>query len=100
MNWLSLILPVGLVALAGCGDDDGSTPTPPATASSQASPKTVEAPATRPTPRARTGTAIAVRDSQYGAMLFNSKKQATYIFENDPKARPSATANAPRPGHR
>jgi predicted lipoprotein with Yx(FWY)xxD motif len=31
------------------------------------------------------GTAITVGDSEFGDMLFDSNKQAIYIFENDPK---------------
>ncbi len=30
-----------------------------------------------------TGTGIVAKDSQYGRMLFNSKKQAIYIFQRD-----------------
>ena len=31
------------------------------------------------------GTTITLGDSEFGSMLFDSKKQAIYIFENDPK---------------
>ena len=33
------------------------------------------------------GTHLVVRDSQFGSMLFNAKKQAIYVFESDPKNR-------------
>ena len=33
----------------------------------------------------RKGTRIVLGDSEFGSMLFNAKKQAIYIFENDPK---------------
>jgi predicted lipoprotein with Yx(FWY)xxD motif len=37
--------------------------------------------------RKPTGTAIEVRDSEFGPMLFGAGGQAIYIFENDPKGR-------------
>ena len=35
----------------------------------------------------RQGTTITVGDSEFGAMLFDSNKQAIYIFENDPEGK-------------
>jgi predicted lipoprotein with Yx(FWY)xxD motif len=86
MKTLSLLLAAGLLALAGCGDDGSgdsksagdSEPTTAVTAQPQ--------PAPRPKP-APTGTKIAVAGSDYGTMLFDSRKQAIYSFENDPKGR-------------
>jgi predicted lipoprotein with Yx(FWY)xxD motif len=36
-------------------------------------------------PTERDGVRLTVRDSEFGEMLFDSKRQAIYIFENDPQ---------------
>ena len=59
------------LALAACGDggeDEPSASAPP--------PEAVKEEAA--------GTEIVLGDSEYGSMLFNAKRQAIYIFENDP----------------
>ena len=74
-----------LLVLAGCGDDDGgddASQSPPETQITTPS-STEQAPAERKP----AGTTITVADSEFGPMLFDSKKQAIYIFENDPKGR-------------
>jgi predicted lipoprotein with Yx(FWY)xxD motif len=86
MKRIATFLTLGLLVLAGCGDDggdsDGSSAPPPAerTATAPASPTE----AAKPEP-ARTGTKIVLGDSQFGSMLYDSRKQAIYIFEKDPK---------------
>lgn len=87
MKYLSMLLVVGLLAVAGCGDDEssdsesaGTTPT----ASAPSAPTTTAAPEPEP---ARTGTKITVAESDYGEMLFDARKQAIYIFQNDPKGK-------------
>jgi predicted lipoprotein with Yx(FWY)xxD motif len=79
----TLLLSSGLLVLAGCGDNgggsNGSSTPPPAESTAAA---TAPAPAT-PKP-ARTGTQIVLGDSQFGSMLYDSRKQAIYIFEKDP----------------
>jgi predicted lipoprotein with Yx(FWY)xxD motif len=82
------ILVIGaLLALAGCGGEEErpaaraepSEPTPAATAT--------------PTPTAAeqeeagkpAGTKLTVAESEFGSMLFDSRKQAIYIFERDSK---------------
>jgi predicted lipoprotein with Yx(FWY)xxD motif len=79
MRAASILLVAALVALAGCGDDD--EPAPPTEPAPRA-----EAPPTQAAPAPR-GTTIALRDSEFGPMLFDSKRQAIYIFENDPKGK-------------
>jgi predicted lipoprotein with Yx(FWY)xxD motif len=75
------------IAFGACGDDDtpgagvgAAAPTPAETAP----PRTAEE---TPRPRPR-GTTIVLRDSEFGPMLFNARRQAIYIFEND---RPNRT---------
>jgi predicted lipoprotein with Yx(FWY)xxD motif len=58
------------LALVGCSDADEK---PSATTSRAAS---------RAEPSA-TGTKLVVRQSDFGRMLFNARKQAIYIFDND-----------------
>ena len=71
-----MLLLAGAVAVAGCGGEDeerASAPVPP--------PETTERAAkARPA-----GTVITLGDSEFGSMLFDSRKQAIYIFERDPK---------------
>ncbi len=72
-----MLLLAGAVAVAGCGggedEERASAPVPP--------PETTERAAkARPA-----GTVITLGDSEFGSMLFDSRKQAIYIFERDPK---------------
>ena len=71
MRWTATLLAAGLVALAGCGNAD-EEPSRQAVAP--------------PQPAAR-GTAITLGESDFGRMLFDSRRQAIYIFENDPKGK-------------
>jgi predicted lipoprotein with Yx(FWY)xxD motif len=88
MRVATMLLLVAL--LVGCGADDEETSARP---SPSASPAATEAaseatPADRASPRARRrGTRIRVGDSEFGTMLFDSKRQAIYIFERDPARR-------------
>ena len=86
MKRAAVICVAGLVLLAGCGDDDES----PAAAGRDSAAKTERAP--KESPRAETapreapepkGTTITLGDSEFGSMLFDSRKQAIYIFERD-----------------
>jgi len=83
MTKASMLLVIGLVALAGCGDDDDSS------ASNAPPPKDDAAKEEAATKRDDTaiaagkGTTITVGDSEFGSMLFDSNEQAIYIFEND-----------------
>ena len=74
----------GLAAMAGCGGDGGdSASTTTTTAPPRQAP---ESTVTGPEPAAEPkGTAVTVGDSEFGPMLFDSKKQAIYVFERDPK---------------
>ena len=97
MKTISILLVAGLLALAGCGDDDdgsrrlerlgadergGDEEEEEAAAmkKEEAAMKKEEAAA-----MAGEGTTITLGDSEFGPMLFDSKKQAIYIFENDSK---------------
>jgi predicted lipoprotein with Yx(FWY)xxD motif len=93
MKTISTFLTIGLLVLAGCGDDDDdSTGGAPVTTGDEAAMEK-EGDAMEKEDDAmekeddamKAGTAITVADSEFGEMLFDSKKQAIYIFENDPK---------------
>jgi predicted lipoprotein with Yx(FWY)xxD motif len=85
MKPISTFLTIASLALAGCGDDDAATPEP-ATTQSEASMEKKEGGAMKKEGEAtKAGTAITVGDSEFGEMLFDSKGQAIYIFENDRK---------------
>lgn len=99
MKLLTMLLIAGLVALAGCGDDDDA----PASGSQQAAmeEKKAEQAAMEKKEAEQAamekkesdgavmekgdGTKVAVAGSEFGDMLFGPEKQAIYIFENDPK---------------
>ena len=82
---LVVLVSAVVLALAGCGsDDDPKSEESQPVARDTAPAQTQTTPAEKP---AAEGTAITVRDSEFGPMLFDSKKQAIYIFENDSKGR-------------
>jgi predicted lipoprotein with Yx(FWY)xxD motif len=94
MKTLTILLTIGLLALAGCGDDDddsGGSAT--ATGGEEtvmekkddAAMKKEDAAMKEEGDAMKAGTAITVGDSEFGEMLFDANKQAIYIFENDPK---------------
>ena len=93
---MKMVLALALAAvlmLAACGDDDeeGAAPATTAAPAQQAE----EAPAEEPAEeeeappgadhegRAEESTRIVLAGSEFGDMLFDSKKQAIYIFERD-----------------
>jgi predicted lipoprotein with Yx(FWY)xxD motif len=83
MKKISVLAVTGLlVVIAGCGGGDDSDGSPPAVQTQQRE----QAPTNQETTaRKASGTTITVRDSEFGSMLFDAKKQAIYIFENDRK---------------
>jgi predicted lipoprotein with Yx(FWY)xxD motif len=93
MKKISTLLVTGLLALAGCGGDDDSGASQSqeeaamkkedaAMKKEDAAMKKEEA-AKKDGAAMAAGTTITVGDSEFGEMLFDSKKQAIYIFEND-----------------
>jgi predicted lipoprotein with Yx(FWY)xxD motif len=90
---LPRILLVALaLAVPGCGDgeDEGATRAPSArdSATTATAPPGTTEPEADDSDRARTaGTEIALGDSEFGRMLFDSKKQAIYIFERDSEGK-------------
>jgi predicted lipoprotein with Yx(FWY)xxD motif len=94
MKTITILLTTGLLALAGCGDDDDdSGGSAPAGSADETVMEKKEGDAMKKEDDAMkkdgdamaAGTAITVGDSEFGEMLFDSNKQAIYIFENDPK---------------
>jgi len=87
MKTITILLTTGLLALAGCGDDDDdSGGSAPAGSADETVMEKKEGDAMKKDGDAMAaGTAITVDDSEFGDMLFDSNKQAIYIFENDPK---------------
>ena len=76
---LSLALPLALCV--GCGDDDTeSEVAEPTATTSTASPEPAQ-------PALRGGTKLVLGDSQFGRILFDSKKQAIYLFEKETTKR-------------
>jgi predicted lipoprotein with Yx(FWY)xxD motif len=71
MRRISLLLVVAALAAAGCGDDDGDTGAAGDAATATATDRAI----------------ITLRDSNFGPMLFDSNKQAIYVFERDRRNR-------------
>jgi predicted lipoprotein with Yx(FWY)xxD motif len=84
---VSLLLIAGALVLAGCGEDDTSpasksTQTPAVTTTqSETTAAQEQGPSTSPAK----GTTITLGESDFGEMLYDTRKQAIYIFEKDPK---------------
>jgi predicted lipoprotein with Yx(FWY)xxD motif len=104
MKKLTLLLVIGLLALAGCGDEDDSGAGQSQGSKEDAAMKKEEAAMKKEEAAMKkeeaamkkeeaamkkeaAGTRIVLGDSEFGEMLFSSKKQAIYIFENDPKGK-------------
>lgn len=98
---LSVLLVIPVLALAGCGDDDsaaadrseaparpaGTTTATTATATTTTTTEAAASSAETSRAAAPRGTTITLRDSRFGSMLFNARRQAIYIFQNDPRGR-------------
>jgi predicted lipoprotein with Yx(FWY)xxD motif len=87
MRRTALLLLVGALVAAGCGGDDddsnGSASPPAEAAGTTEQQEATTTEREEPAPEARKGTTITLADSEFGTMLFDSKKQAIYIFERD-----------------
>jgi predicted lipoprotein with Yx(FWY)xxD motif len=75
---------VVLALLVGCGDGDASEPAGDSVRVPEGASERAAETAKKP---ARRGTKIVLGDSEFGRMLFNSSKQAIYIFERDKRNR-------------
>ena len=86
---ISVLALIVLFTLSGCGGDDGgSEPTgneSPATTATEEKAAVPEGDGAAEERPSRNGTKVVLGDSEFGRMLFNSKKQAIYIFERDTK---------------
>ena len=91
MRTIPVLLLTGLLALAGCGDEDPTTSEAPrsgetASEDGEAMKKETASEDGEATKKETAGgTTIVVADSEFGSMLFGSDKQAIYIFEKDPE---------------
>ena len=80
-----VLLVAAAMALGGCGDDSEEPETAAPSADTTATQTdTAKEPEREPEPEPK-GTEIVLGDSEFGSMLFDSKRQAIYIFENDSK---------------
>jgi predicted lipoprotein with Yx(FWY)xxD motif len=83
MKTIALVLALGLLALAGCGGDDGdgSGARPEG---ADAAMKKDDAAMKKDDAAMKAGTVITVGDSEFGTMLYDKREQAIYVFEQDP----------------
>jgi predicted lipoprotein with Yx(FWY)xxD motif len=84
MRTISVLLALAALALAACGDDDGDAGSKAASGDA-AMEKKDEAAMEKKDEAAmeKAGTTITLADSDFGPMLFDSNKQAIYVFERD-----------------
>lgn len=80
----ALLIVSGLLAFAGCGGDDDSSPSNAASPDRDTATKPKPAKAGKAKSEAK-GATIALGNSPFGSMLFDSNKRAIYIFEKDPR---------------
>src|SRR5687768_1749392 len=92
MRTISLLLVLAAFVVAGCGDDEGDTAAQPASDDAAmekkddaAMEKKDDAAMEKKDDAAmeKGGATITLRDSNFGPMLFDSNKQAIYVFELD-----------------
>jgi predicted lipoprotein with Yx(FWY)xxD motif len=84
-----MAMTAGLLTLAACGSEEEK----PAAGAPQST--STQPPGTTPTTtvsggggaKKRGGTMVIVADSEFGTMLFDSRKQAIYVFERDSNGR-------------
>ena len=78
MNGRRIALLIACLALTACSDE-GSGGREPAATNTQDTTRTT--PTSEPTPEKPRGTVIEVADSEFGPMLFDTRKQAIYLFD-------------------
>jgi predicted lipoprotein with Yx(FWY)xxD motif len=84
MKMLPMLLITALLAIAGCGSDDET----PVTAGPQGEDAAMQKKDDEDAAMAKgkgKGTTVTIGDSEFGKMIFDSERQAIYIFEKDPK---------------
>jgi predicted lipoprotein with Yx(FWY)xxD motif len=72
------LLAIPLALCFGCGDDDASSDPEPVP----------EKPVSAARASTDAGTKIVLRESDYGRMLFNSDRQAIYLFDKETTKKP------------
>ena len=81
----AIVVIAAVCAATGCGDDEtGDGASPPVRAEQDGGARMDGG---EPRAADRTGTRLTVRDSQFGTMLFDSNRQAIYVFENDQRGK-------------
>jgi predicted lipoprotein with Yx(FWY)xxD motif len=84
MRTLTLLLLAGALAIAGCGDDDGDAPASAGPEDAAMEKKKDDAAMKKDDAAIKkSGAVITLQDSDFGPMLFDSNKQAIYVFEKD-----------------
>ncbi|MFP5361159.1 MAG: hypothetical protein ACLGI5_00340 [Thermoleophilia bacterium] len=81
------VLIVGSLVVGACGDDDEQATAPrqqaPSAERTATAARQERQTATATSTTSRSGKRIVARESQFGRMLFDARKQAIYIFERD-----------------
>jgi predicted lipoprotein with Yx(FWY)xxD motif len=91
MKTISLLISIALLAVAGCGGDDGGSDSGSGAADAGATVEDQNEGAAAKVGEAEAdtggttsnGTSVVLGDSEFGRILFDSKRRAIYIFERD-----------------
>lgn len=85
---LAMVMTAGLLVLSACGSEEEKPATgAPQSTSTRSSGTTPTATAAGGGAAKARGTKLIVDDSAFGTMLFDSRKQAIYVFERDVNGR-------------
>jgi predicted lipoprotein with Yx(FWY)xxD motif len=95
MKAISLLLSIALLAVAGCGGDDGGSDSGSGAAETGATVDNQNEGAATKVGDAEgeaggatsNGTSVILGDSEFGQILFDSKRQAIYVFERDQEGK-------------
>ena len=85
MTRIALLLVAGLLGLAACGEDE---PAPAEGAAETADQPASAGASSTAKPKQKRGTKIILAGSEFGRMLYDSRKQAIYAFERDGREKP------------
>jgi predicted lipoprotein with Yx(FWY)xxD motif len=77
MKVIALVLLIGLLSVSACSDDEPAAERDPGKAAMQDEAALAK----------QNATTITAGDSEFGTMLFDSRDQAIYVFENDRDGR-------------
>ena len=83
---LPVVLVAAVLGLAACGEDEAERSAAPQETAPQAKAEPPDKPEKKKA-KPKAGTEIVLAGSDFGDMLYDSRKQAIYVFENDQRGK-------------